>query len=117
MISEEEKEQFIREKASEHVPIANEKILWSLHGVKKLRIERLRKTEVEIFLKKCIIIENYHEKGRSLPDCLVLGFIGADPVHSVIAIDKDFDRILIVTVYRPSTERWEDGWKKRKRQG
>jgi hypothetical protein len=112
----EEKELYIRQKANEHIPAINEKIYWSLHAVKKLRTEGLRKIEVENSLKECIIIEDYPMEGRPLPDCLVLGFIGSDPVHSVIAIDRDFDRILIVTVYRPSAERWEDDWKRRKRQ-
>ena len=50
------------------------------------------------------------------PHCLVLGFIVSDPVHSVVAIDRDFDRILIVTLYRPSAEKWENDWKTRKKQ-
>jgi hypothetical protein len=49
-----------------------------------------------------------------LPDCLVLEFVNNEPVHAVIAIDIDFDRIFIVTVYRPAAERWESDWKKRK---
>lgn len=116
-MSPKEKEHFVRQKASEHIPAVNEKILWSLHAVKKLRVEGLRKTEVENSLKECITIEDYPVEGRPLPDCLVLGFIGSAPVHSVIAIDRDFDRILIVTVYRPSAERWKDDWKTRKREG
>lgn len=111
-----EKEQFIRQKANDHIPAFNEKISWSLHAIKKLRLERLRKAEIENSLKECIIVEDYPVEGRPLPDCLVLGFIGSAPVHAVVAIDMDFDRILIVTVYRPSAERWEDDWKTRKRQ-
>jgi hypothetical protein len=42
-------------------------------------------------------------------------FTGSDPVHSVIAIDMDFDRIFLITVYRPSLERWENDWKTRKK--
>ncbi len=110
----EEKESFIRQKANEHIPETNEKILWSLHAVKKLRVEDLRKIEVEDSLKECIIIEDYTMEGRPLPGCMVLGFTGSTPIHSVIAIDKDFDRIFIITVYKPSAERWEDDWKRRK---
>lgn len=110
----EEKESFIHQKANEHVPETNDKILWSLHAVKKLRAEELRKKEVEDSLKECIIIEDYTMEGRPLPGCLVLGFIGSIPVHSVIAIDSDLDRIFIITVYKPSTERWKDDWSRRK---
>jgi hypothetical protein len=116
VMNSEEKENFIRQSASEHVPAINEKILWSLHAVKKLRVEGLRKTEVEKSLRDCIIVEDYPVKGRPLPDCLVLGFVGPDAVHSVVAIDRDFDRIFIVTVYRPSAGRWENDCKTRRKQ-
>ena len=113
----EEKGRTIRQKSGEHSVPDNEKILWSVHAVKKLRIEGLRKTRVEDSLKTCELIEDYSQEGRPLPDCLVLGFIDKDPVHIVVAIDVAFDRILIVTVYRPSTERWENDWKTRKKKG
>ena len=106
---------FIHQKASEHIAAVNEKILWSSHAVKKLRIEELRKSQIEDTLKDCDLVEDYHVVGRPLPDCLVLGFINDEPVHVVAALDEVFDRILIVTVYRPLAERWEDGWKKRKK--
>ncbi len=109
-----EKEDFIRQKAEEHIPVLNEKILWSLHAVQKLRIEGLRKKEIEELLKNCIIIEDYDMKGRPLPGCLILGYAASLPVHSVIAVDRELDRIFIITVYKPSAERWEDDWKKRK---
>ena len=109
-----EKEDFIKQTAKEHIPVSNEKILWSLHAVQKLRTEGLRKKEIEESLKDCIIIEDYDMKGRPLPGCLVLGYAASLPVHSVIAVDRELDRIFIITVYKPSAERWEDDWKKRK---
>jgi len=111
----EDKEFFIRQKVQEHISETNEKIFWSLHAVEKLRLEGVRKKEIEDSLKECIIIEDYPEKGRPLPSCLALGFIGSHPVHSVIGVDRDSDRIYIITVYKPSRERWEDGWKERKK--
>jgi hypothetical protein len=110
----EAKELFIREKAREHIPEINEKISWSLHAVKKLRVEGLRKRDVEVSLKECIIVEDYAMEGRPLPGCLILGFIDSDTLHAVIAIDRDFDRIFVITVYKPSLERWKDDWKTRK---
>ena len=35
-------------------------------------------------------------------------------MHAVLAIDND--RIFVITVYKPSTERWEDGRGKRKQE-
>lgn len=109
-----EKEDFIRKMAREHVTGVSEKILWSLHAVTKIRTKGFHKKDIENSLKKCIIIEDYVMEGRPLPGCLVLSFYGSTPVHAVIAIDMDFDRIFVITVYKPSAKRWEDDWKRRK---
>lgn len=107
-------ENFIRQKAAEHVPETNEKISWSLHALKKLRTEGLRKKEIEDCLKECIIVEDYAVESRPLPSCLILAFVGSTPVHSAIAVDRDFDRIFVITIYKPSAERWKNDWKRRK---
>ncbi|KJU83096.1 hypothetical protein MBAV_004711 [Candidatus Magnetobacterium bavaricum] len=112
-----EKELFIRQKANEHIPYMNEKILWSMHAVRKLRTERFKKNEIEGLLKECILVEDYVMVGRPLPGCLVLGHVGIIAVHVVIAIDIDNGRILIITLYKPSDDRWEDDWKRRKFNG
>jgi len=87
-----------------------------LHAIRKLRAERLRTSAVESALTDCALIEDFDfTEGRPLPSCLVLGFVGNEPIHVVLALDEVFDRIVIVTVYRPSEERWKNGWKQRKR--
>lgn len=107
--------QFIKEKAIQHIPDVNEKISWSMHAITKLRLEGLRKDAVEVCLRECDIIENYEMIGRPMPGCLVLGYINNQPAHVVLAVNDDFDQLFIITVYRPSSERWEDGWRTRKR--
>ena len=106
---------FIKQKAEEHEPGSNEKIYWSFHAVNKLRKEGLRKAYIEAALKDAILIEDYPDHGRPLPDCLLLGFIDDNPIHIVAAIDIDMDRIFVVTVYRPDIMRWENDWKRKKK--
>jgi len=36
-------------------------------------------------------------------------------MHAVVAIDEERDRILMVTVYLPTEEEWENDWRTRKR--
>ena len=80
----------------------------------KLRLEGLRKKDVELSLPESEIIEDYVMQGRPLPGCLVLSFMASTSIHVVIAIDEKFDRIFIVTVYKPSSERWKNDWKQGK---
>jgi hypothetical protein len=106
---------FIRQKAEEHVPGSNEKIYWSFHALSKLRTAELRKVFIEASLRNAVLVEDYPDHGRPLPDCLLLGFIGDTPIHIVAAIDVNMDRIFIITLYRPDIKRWENDWKRRKR--
>ena len=111
----EEKEEFIREKTIENFSNPEkQKVLWSGHATRKLLSESLRRREVEPALSACEVIEDYPWLTRTLPDCLVLAFTpNGDPFHAVVALDVPQDRILIVTVYRPDEERWQNDWKTR----
>ncbi len=70
---------------------------------------------METALQQAQIIEEYAHRRRYLPDCLALAFLLDDtPMHCVIGINQPQDYILIVTVYRPSSEEWNDDWRTRK---
>lgn len=105
----------IRKIVADHLgsPVRNS-VLWSRHAVTKLQQEQLERGEVEIGLTHCVLVEDYPTIGRPLPDCLVLLFVAGAPVHATIAIDEEAGRIIVVTVYVPSEERWEDDWKTRR---
>jgi hypothetical protein len=111
-----EKQTFIRRKARENVESADgSQVYWSRHAIREMVQEQLTRSEVETALQDCEVIEDYPATHRPLPDCLVLGQLpSTHPIHAVIAIDQVRDRIFVVTVYRPSAERWEDDWRTRK---
>ena len=113
----EEKEAFIREKAAENVSDPTKgKVLWSSHATRKLQSENLQREEVESALSNCEVIEDYPWLTRRLPDCLVLASTSnSSSLHSVVALDEAYDRIFIVTVYRPDVKRWENDWKTRRK--
>ena len=109
------KQSFIRQKARENQrdPQGN-KVLWSQHTIVELVFDLLTRSQVESTLETCEVIEDYLALHRPLPDCLALGWLApGEPVHAVIAVDPDRDRIFMVTVYRPSAEEWKDDWQTR----
>ncbi len=54
------------------------------------------------------MLEDYPDD-RPYPSCLLLGFTKADrPLHLVAAFDEATGRIIVVTVYHPDTDRWDD---------
>jgi len=100
---------FIRNKALER------KARWSIHALGELALEDITVQDVERSLTEVLIIEDYPHRHRFLPDCLVLAFDPfGQPLHCVVAVNEHQDYLLIVTVYRPGLEEWEDGWRKRK---
>ena len=102
------KQEFIRRKAQENQTTSEgEKVLWSRHGITELVNEGWTRPSVEEGLQTCEVIEDYPASRRSLPDCLVLGWVSAgEPFHAVIAIDEAKGRLLVITVYKPTPEEW-----------
>lgn len=95
---------------------ARDLILWSRHAVSELLNEGWRRSDVEVGLADCEIIEDYETLTRPLPDCLVIGVIGqTETFHAVVAVDELNERLLIVTVYQPAESEWNDDWRTRKR--
>jgi hypothetical protein len=111
-----EKQSFIRLRASQNEDDPEGAyVLWSRHAITELVNEGWSRKSVEQALRNCESVEDYPEGRRTLPDCLALCRQVDDvPVHAVVAIDEARERILLVTVYRPSTEAWKDDWRTRK---
>jgi hypothetical protein len=112
----EAKQSFIREKALQNAQDPQHtRVLWSRHAITELVADDLTRCQVEWALLRCELIEDYRTLHRPLPDCLVLGWLTSEqPIHAVIAVDTERDRILVVTVYRPNAEEWENDWRTRK---
>jgi len=54
------------------------------------------------------LLEDYPDD-RPYPSCLLLGFTKAGrPLHLVAAYDEATPKIVVVTVYHPDPDQWED---------
>ena len=83
--------------------------------MQELAAEPLTVRDVEMALERADVIEDYSHRHRFLPDCLTLAYDrSGQPIHCVVALNEPNDYILIVTVYSPSVEEWEDDWRTRK---
>lgn len=103
------KQHFIQSKATE------QKVKWSIHALAELSSESWTVSQVEFALRRAEIIEDYPHMHRHLPDCLILSFaLTGEPLHAVVALNESRDYILVVTVYRPNEQEWENDWRTRK---
>ena len=90
-------------------------IFWSRHAIVELVNEGWSRENLEAGFLICEVIEDYPAGPRALPDCLVLGGTqSGQAFHAVIAFDENNERVLVVTVYLPISEEWQDGWRIRR---
>ena len=60
------------------------------------------------------MIETYPDD-TPFPSRLMLGWIGARPLHVVTADSAEAEEMIVITVYEPDLSEWEPGFKRRKR--
>lgn len=79
----------------------------SFSHTEKIRLRRITLAEIEQAVLNGNIIEPYPHDPRG-PSCLILGFSADErPLH-VLCGNLAEDELLIVTVYEPDMEEWEE---------
>ena len=93
--------------------IAEEKYHISFTHTEKLRRRKISTKDIEEAISDGEIIEDYPLDPRG-PGCLILGFtLKGKPLH--IVCGKSAEEIIIITVYEPSLNEWEEDLKTRRR--
>ena len=63
----------------------------------------------------CTIVEEYPDD-RPYPSVLVLGRTSEGrPVHVVCAYAPEEDQLIVITVYEPDPNRWDEGFRHRRK--
>ena len=94
---------------------ANGAVFWSYHANMRLTRRSLNRREVLASVASCEIIEEY-PADDPLPSCLCLSKDGdGQPIHFVVALDREAGNIRFVTVYRPDPDKWLPGFRERRK--
>ncbi len=59
------------------------------------------------------VIAEYLED-KPYPSFLMLGWVDNEPLHVVVAVESESRLCIVVTVYSPDPDLWEDGFRKRR---
>ena len=88
---------------------------YSKHAERERELDMIYTWELEDALKSGEIIEDYPDDPRGA-SCLVLGFCGSKPVHSVCTTRSDPEELLLITDYDPSKRpnKWTKNYTKRR---
>ncbi len=86
--------------------------IYRLHAIERMFQRNISEKQVAEAVGNGEVIETYADD-KPYPSYLVLGYGQGVEFHVVYAIDED-DNIIIITVYRPSPEKWKNDLKTRK---
>lgn len=90
------------------------RILWTYHVTMRMAGRFIPRETVLNSVDSLEIIESYPED-KYLPSYLLLGQHGTDIFHIHAAVDKEHDNVRIITVYRPTLDKWHEGFRERRK--
>jgi len=83
------------------------------HAAQRMLERSISVADVLVVLNSGATIEDYPED-TPFPSRLTLGWVGQRPVHVVWATAASTDRIVIITVYEPNPEEWDNTFRVRR---
>jgi hypothetical protein len=88
-------------------------LFWTYHVNMCLRGRFINRQAILQSYESYEIIEEY-PRGKYLPSYLVYSDYQGDIFHVLFAVDLEKVNVRIVTVYRPNSEEWEEGFRTRR---
>jgi len=83
------------------------------HAAQRMLERNISVADALVALNSGATIEDYPED-TPFPSRLTLGWVGQRPVHVVWATAASTDRIVIITVYEPNPEEWDNTFRRRR---
>jgi len=90
-------------------------LTFTRHAIERMFSRSIGVGEVAELIAKGEVIADYPDDAP-YPSALVLGFVGARPVHVVVAKDERTSDCYVVTVYVPDERTWSDDFRTRRKQ-
>ena len=85
----------------------------TVHALQRMFGRGITDDDIQDVLQSGKTIEEYPDD-RPYPSRLVLGWVGARPIHVVAAVNPASDETIVVTVYEPDRVRWLPGFERRR---
>lgn len=92
--------------------MSRSKLVFRIHAIRRMFERKISVADVRRVLESGEVIEAYPDD-EPYPSRLVLGWIGARPLHAVVADDLGAEEIIVITVYEPDPTLWENGFRRR----
>lgn len=89
-------------------------IIFRVHAIRRMFERKVSEEEVRDVLQRGEVVESYSED-QPYPSRLVLGWAGSRPLHVVAAENAKDNELIVITVYEPASDQWEQDFKRRKK--
>ena len=86
--------------------------IYRIHAIERMFERDITEQDVENIVSNGEVIKTYWND-KPYVSYLILGFIDTKAIHVLYAIDEN-DTIIVITVYKPSLEKWDADFKVRK---
>ena len=91
-----------------------ERLIFRVHALRRMFERNISVEDVRHILKTGSVIETY-PNDKPYPSCLMLGFIKTRPIHVVAANNEQEKEMIVITVYEPTSDQWENNFKRRRK--
>jgi hypothetical protein len=89
------------------------RIVYRLHAIERMFEREISAAEVKDVLLSGQVIERY-PGDTPYPSSLVKGIVDGKPLHVVVARNETDDELIVVTVYRPDPQQWDNEFGRRR---
>lgn len=86
----------------------------SVHSVERMFEREISENDIEELIDQGEIIESYPD---AMPDpCfLVFGIVNKRPLHLVVGLNQEEQRLTVITLYEPNLSKFEEDFKTRRK--
>lgn len=89
------------------------RLVFRRHAYERMSARRITENDIQAALSSGEIIEDYPDD-TPYPSRLILGRSGGRSIHVVIAENKAENEAIVITVYEPDRDKWDQDLKRRK---
>lgn len=94
--------------------MGSRRLILRVHALRRMAERGVSELDIRQVLESGETVEDYPED-VPYPSRLVLGWIESRPIHVVVAENEADEETVVVTVYEPDPDRWENGFRRRKK--
>ena len=93
--------------------MADRRILFRIHAIQRMFERGISIADIHHVQATGKLIEEYPDD-NPYRGALTLGWCENRPIHAVSCLDQESQETILITVYIPSSAKWETNFKKRK---